>query len=74
MFLTGLEAVGIGFALFLLIAGLIKIHDFEMPRLIWTSLLSVGWMAVLVFLIILVGMLVQQMGGFVATVFLELIS
>lgn len=74
MFLTGLSAIGIGFSLFLLIVGLMKIHDFEMPRLIGTSVLSVGWMAVLVFLIILVGMLVQQIGGFALTVFLELIS
>lgn len=74
MFLTGFSAIGIGFALFLIMAGLMKIHDYEMPRLIGTSLLSVGWMAILVFLIILVSMLIQQMGGFVVTVFLELIS
>lgn len=74
MFLSGLSAIGIGFSLFLLIVGLMKIHDYEMPRLIGTSLLSVGWMAVLVFLIVLVSMLVQQLGGFVVTVFLELIS
>ena len=74
MFLTGFDALAIGFAAFLIIVGLMKIHDFEMPRLIWTSILSVAWMAVLVFLIILVGMLIQQLGGFVATVFLELIS
>ncbi len=74
MFLTGFDAVAIGFAALLIIIGLLKIHDFEMPRLIWTSILSVAWMAVLVFLIILVGMLVQQLGGFVVTVFLELIS
>lgn len=74
MFLTGLDAVAIGFTLFLLIVGLLKIHDFEMLRLVGTSLLSVGWMAVLVFLLILVGMLIQQMGGFFVTVFLELIS
>ena len=74
MFLSGLSAIGIGFSLFLLIVGLMKIHDYEMPRLIGTSLLSVGWMAVLVFLIVLVSMLIQQLGGFVVTVFLELIS
>ena len=74
MFLTGLDAIAIGFTLFLIIVGLMKIHDFEMLRLAGTSLLSVAWMAVLVFLLILVGMLIQQMGGFVVTVFLELIS
>ena len=74
MFLTGFETVAIGYTLFLLIVGLIKIHDFSMARLIGTSLLSIVWLAVLVFLMILVGMLVQQIGGFALTVLLEIIS
>ena len=74
LFLTGFETVAIGYTLFLLIVGLIKIHDFSMARLIGTSLLSIVWLAVLVFLMILVGMLVQQIGGFALTVLLEIIS
>lgn len=74
MFLTGFDAIAIGFAGILIIIGLLKIHDFSMSRLIGTSVLSVAWLAVLVFLIILVGMLVQQIGGFAVTVFLELVS
>ena len=74
LFLTGFETVAIGYTLFLLIVGLIKIHDFSMSRLIGTSLLSIVWLAVLVFLMILVGMLVQQIGGFALTVLLEIIS
>ncbi len=74
MFLTGFDALAMGLTALILIIGLIKIHDFEMPRLIGTSVLSVAWMAVLIFLMILVGMLIQQMGGFLVTVFLEIIS
>lgn len=74
LFLTGFEIVAIGYTLIILIIGLIKIHDFSMLRLIGTSLLSVLWLAVLVFLLILVGMLVQQIGGFALTVILEIIS
>lgn len=74
LFLTGFETVAIGYTLIILIIGLIKIHDFSMLRLIGTSLLSVLWLAVLVFLLILVGMLVQQIGGFALTVILEIIS
>jgi len=74
MFLTGFDAIAIGFTAILLIIGLIKIHEFSMSRLIGTSVLSIAWLAVLIFLIILVGMLVQQIGGFVVTVFLELVS
>ena len=74
MFLTGLDAIAIGFTGILLIIGLIKIHEFSMSRLIGTSVLTVLCLAALVFLLILVGMLVQQIGGFIVTVFLELIS
>ena len=74
MFLNGFDAVAIGFTGILLIIGLMKIHDFSMSRLIGSSLLSVIWLAVLIFLIILVCMLVQQLGGFIVTVVLELIS
>lgn len=74
LFLTGFDAIAMGFTALLLIIGLIRIHEFGMSRLIGTSLLSIVWLAVLVFLIILVGMLVQQIGGFAVTVFLELVS
>ena len=74
MLLTGLDAIAIGFTGILLIIGLIKIHEFSMSRLIGTSVLTVLCLAALVFLLILVGMLVQQIGGFIVTVFLELIS
>lgn len=74
MFLDGFDAIAIGFTAILLIVGLIKIHDFSMSRLIGTSVLSIAWLAVLVFLMILVGMLIQQIGGFAVTVILELIS
>lgn len=74
MFLTGFDVIAIGFTAILLIIGLIKIHEFSMSRLVGTSLLSIAWLAVLVFLIILVGMLIQQIGGFIVTVFLELVS
>lgn len=74
MFLNGFDTLAIGYTLLLLIIGLIKIHDFSFGKLIGSSVLSVCWLAVLVFLMILVGMLIQQIGGFLITVLLELIS
>lgn len=74
MFLSGFDALAIGYTVLLLIIGLIRIHDFSMGKLVGSSVLSVAWLAVLVFLMILVGMLIQQIGGFAVTVLLELIS
>lgn len=74
MFLTGMDAIAIGYAAILMIIGLIKIHDYSMSRLIGTGFISILWMAVLIFIMVLVVMLIQQLGGFIVTVFLEAIS
>lgn len=57
----------------LLVIGMMRIHDFSMGRLIGTSLLTVFGMAAIIFLMILVGILLQQLGGFVATIVTELL-
>ena len=57
----------------ILIIGMLRIHDFTMGRFIGTSLLTVIGMAAIVFLLILVGILLQQLGGFLVTVFIELL-
>lgn len=70
-FLGILSAVATLYALLLMIIGLIKIHDFSMSRLVGTSVLSILGMAAVIFLIVMVGMLIQQLGGFIGTVFME---
>ena len=59
------------YTLLLLIIGMIKIHDFSMSRFVGTSVLSLLGVAALVFLIVMVGMLLQQLVGFIGTVFME---
>ncbi len=70
-FLGILNAVAILYALLLLVIGMIKIHDFSMSHFVGTSVLSVLGMAAVIFLIVMVGMLLQQLGGFIGTVFME---
>lgn len=70
-FLGILGVVATLYSLLLIIAGLIKIHDFSMGRLVGTSVLSLLGMAAVMFLIVMVGMLIQQLGGFIGTVFME---
>lgn len=72
-FLNIINAVAIILFLFLLIVGMLKIHDFTMTRFIGTSILTVLMMAAIIFLLILIGILFQQLGGFVGTLFIELI-
>lgn len=73
-FLTIIEAIAVLYFIFLMIIGLLKIHDFSMGRLIWTSALSIAGVAAIVFLVIAIIILVQQFGGFIVTVVSEILT
>ncbi len=51
---------------------MLRIHEFTMTKFVGTSLLTVLGMAAIVFLLILIGILLQQLGGFVSTVLIEI--
>lgn len=72
-FLGILTTVAMIYTGLILTIGMIRIHDFTMTRFVGTTLLTLFAMAAIVFLIILVAMLLQQLGGFITTVFVELI-
>lgn len=73
-FLNILDIVGLIVFLLLMIIGLLKIHDFTMLRLVGTSALSILGVAAIVFLLIMMLMLYQQFGGFIATLFSEILT
>ncbi len=72
-FLGILSTVSLLYTGLILIVGMLRIHDYTMGKFIGTSLLSILGMAAIVFLIILVGILLQQLGGFFVTLFTELL-
>lgn len=72
-FLGILSTVAYIYTGILLIIGMMNIHEFSMTRFLGTTLLTVCIMAAIVFLAILIGMLLQQLGGFLSTVVIELI-
>ena len=72
-FLGILSTVAMIYTGLLLSIGMMRIHDFSATRFAGTTLLTVFGMAAIVFLMILVGLLLQQLGGFVTTVALELL-
>lgn len=57
---------------FMLVIGMLKIHDYSMGKFLWTTLLSAIGMAIIVFLLIMLIILVQQFGAFVLTLLTEL--
>ena len=73
-FLNILSAIAMIYFVMLMIIGLLKIHDFSMGRLLGTSALSIAGVAAIIFLAIAVVILIQQFGGFIATVVTEILT
>lgn len=73
-FLTVLTVICTGYTLILLAAGSIIVHDYGLGKFIGTTLLTLLGCAIVVFLLIAVGILLQQTGGFIATLYSEIIK
>ena len=73
-FLNILSAIAIIYFVMLMIIGIMKIHDFSMGRLLGTSVLSIAGVAAIIFLAIAIVILIQQFGGFIATVITEILT
>jgi hypothetical protein len=71
VFLSILNGVAILYFGILLIIGMLKIHDFTFTRFVGTTTLTVVGMAAIIFLLILLGILLQQFGGFIKTLIME---
>jgi hypothetical protein len=72
-FLEIISVVALIYTGLILTIGMMRIHDFTVTRFVGTTLLTIVGMAAIVFLMILVGILLQQLGGFVTTVIVELL-
>lgn len=70
-FLQIFQVVCIAYTLFMLMVGIMKVHDFEFGKFFGTAVLTVAAMLVIVFLIFLIFLLVQQLVGFIQTVIIE---
>ena len=71
-FLSIMTTISLIYGGFMLIVGMLRIHDFSMGKFLWTTFLSVLGMAVIIFLLIMLIILVQQFGAFVITLVTEI--
>ena len=60
------------YTLLLIVIGTVVIHDYDAKHFIGTTFLTIIGIAIVVFLMIMIIMLVQQLGTFLMTVFTEL--
>ena len=60
------------YAAFMLIVGIMRIHDYEFGRFMGTTVLTICAMLIIVFILFLVFMLIQQVWGWLVTMYSEL--
>ncbi len=58
----------------MLVNGMLKIHDYSVGKFVWTTLLTVAGMAIIIFLLIMLIILIQQFGAFIATLVTEVLT
>ena len=73
-FLSVLMVICTAYTVIMLMAGSIIIHDYSLIKFIGTTLLTLLGCAIVIFLLIAVGILLQQTGGFFATVYSEIVK
>ncbi len=71
-FLTIIQWVGILFSLFVLMAALMTIHDYTLKQVILSTLSSLAFILIILFLAVIIFSLFQQAYGFFKDVFNEL--
>ena len=58
----------------LLAIGSMVVHDYSFGKFLWTTLLTLLGCAIVVFLLITVGILMQQTWGFLVTIYSEILK
>ena len=64
VFLSWILAVGMLYSLLLLCGGLSAVHEYSFGKVLWSSLITIGFMLILLFVCVLLFSLFQQVYGF----------
>ena len=73
-FLSVLTVICTAFTVIMLAAGSMIVHDYSLGKFIGTTLLTLLGCAIVIFLLIAVAILLQQTGGFIATIYTEILK
>lgn len=73
-FLSVLTVICTGYTILMLAAGSMIVHDYGLGKFIGTTLVTLLGCAIVIFLLITVAVLLQQAGGFIATLYTEILK
>lgn len=71
--LTSIQMIAIIYSFFILSVGMMAIHEYDFPRFIFTSILTVLLMFLVVFIGFILVILIQQFGNFLYSIFMEVV-
>ena len=71
-FLNVFAVVCLLYTLFMLIIGIMRVHDFEFGKFIATTIITIIGMLIIVFLLFLTFMLIQQVLNLISTIYIEI--
>ncbi len=71
-FLNVFAVVCLLYSLFMLIIGIMRIHDYEFGKFVATTIITIIGMMIIVFLLFLVFMLIQQALNLLSTIYIEI--
>lgn len=69
----GIETVLVLYTFFMLAIAMIKIHDYDFFKFLWTGLIIIFFMILVVFVILMCGILAEQFITFIAEVYEEIV-
>ena len=69
--LGGLSTVVTIFTIYLLIAAMMTVHEYTFGKFIFTTVITIFLMIMIVFIIFMVVILLQQLGNFFYTLYME---
>lgn len=72
-FYTLVMAIGIAYAVILVLIGIMQIHNYSVGKTLWTLILTFLAVLIIIFLLLLVYSLIGQMVTFIKSIYLEIV-
>lgn len=71
--IVGFKTIVLIYAFYILCVGIMAIHEYNFPKFLWTSFVAVLIMALVVFIGFVIVILLQQLGNFLLSLFMEVV-
>ncbi|MBQ8038298.1 MAG: YIP1 family protein, partial [Lachnospiraceae bacterium] len=71
--IVGFRVIVLIYTFYILCVGIMTVHEYNFPKFLWTSIVAVLIMALVVFIGFIIVILIQQLGNFLYSLFMEVV-